>query len=449
MMMMGSSCIIGSSTYLSTSISIMPPKKEPSFGRGGRQEDPIILIHLHLLIHLLIYLIHLLIMSHMFKKRAKNNTSNLSIAEEELMLEFIRDNPYGYANVWQRLTDNCIYWLHMARPSYRCMQLPEEKKLHQIPNTDLHQTPTTLKKLLYKSTRCMVLLSKTLPKPLYKTIYFTDTFKLRHLASSTMNVSQEFLDNEQYTKRSITRYEKIYGEGSVSTGGMHSASECIKILNLKKGETVLDVGAGIGGQAFHMAKNYQVHVTGIDFSYNMLDIAKERLEQQPEEVKRLAVFQRVDMNVEELPEGKFDVVHCRDVMMHISSKKLWIEKFLHTLRPGGRVIVSDYFRGHGQNSEEFEKYVQSRKYSLININSFKKLFEETGFIKVRMENRSKEYGEILTNEIKCLEAKKLKYIEEFSREEYYSMLDSWKSKLHRNNIGDHQWGFIYAEKKPE
>ena len=46
--------------------------------------------------------------------------------------------------------------------------------------------------------------------------------------------------------------------------------------NLRKGERVLDVGCGIGGSAFLMAKDYGVTVHGSDLSKNMIDIAHER-----------------------------------------------------------------------------------------------------------------------------------------------------------------------------
>lgn len=262
-----------------------------------------------------------------------------------------------------------------------------------------------------------------------------------------MEVSQEFLDENQYSRRNISRYEKIFGEGSISSGGMQKASDLIQLLNLKEGQCVLDVGAGIGGQAFYMAETYQVHVTGIDYSNNMVSVARERLEQQSPEVKNLVEFHTVDVNNEDLPEGKFDVVHCRDVMMHISGKKLWFEKFRKALKPGGRVIVSNYFRGDRKNSEEFLKYVEERKYSLVTAVEFKQIFEDAGFVNVKLENRSEQFGKSLEDEIKRLEENREIYVQEFSKEEYEHMLESWKAKLRRNKIGDHQWGFVHAENK--
>ena len=34
--------------------------------------------------------------------------------------------------------------------------------------------------------------------------------------------SQEFLDQNQYTKKGILRYEKIFGKGFISTGGLET-----------------------------------------------------------------------------------------------------------------------------------------------------------------------------------------------------------------------------------
>jgi phosphoethanolamine N-methyltransferase len=64
---------------------------------------------------------------------------------------------------------------------------------------------------------------------------------------------KEFLDFKQYSVNSILRYEKIYGEGYLSTGGAETTVEFLKKLDLKPDMRVLDVGCAIGGGDFLMS----------------------------------------------------------------------------------------------------------------------------------------------------------------------------------------------------
>ena len=104
---------------------------------------------------------------------------------------------------------------------------------------------------------------------------------------------QAFLDENQYSRSGILRYERIFGPTYVSTGGQETTEEFCAKLNLQPGEKVLDVGCGIGGSAFHMAGKYGVEVRGVDLSTNMITIALENQAKQPMEVKsnvRWALF---------------------------------------------------------------------------------------------------------------------------------------------------------------
>ncbi len=85
------------------------------------------------------------------------------------------------------------------------------------------------------------------------------------------------LDTTQYQAEAIAKYEAVYGQHFISPGGAVSARACIARLGLKPGMRVLDVGCGLGGSAFLMAREYGVSVHGIDVSANMLASARERL----------------------------------------------------------------------------------------------------------------------------------------------------------------------------
>ena len=65
-----------------------------------------------------------------------------------------------------------------------------------------------------------------------------------------------FDNRGQYSRSSILRYEKIFGEHYVSTGGAATTDDlCARLGDcLRPRARVLDVGSGIGGAAFHLAR---------------------------------------------------------------------------------------------------------------------------------------------------------------------------------------------------
>lgn len=135
---------------------------------------------------------------------------------------------------------------------------------------------------------------------------------------------QQFLDNQQYSRNGILRYEKIFGKHFVSTGGLTTTSEFVEKLNLKEGEKVLDVGAGIGGSAFHMAEKYGASVLGIDLSTNMIAIAFERAHDIG---LQNVTFEVADATTRQFPDSAFDVVYSRDTILHIEDKLALFKSF--------------------------------------------------------------------------------------------------------------------------
>ncbi|XP_041652993.1 phosphoethanolamine methyltransferase isoform X2 [Cheilinus undulatus] len=254
---------------------------------------------------------------------------------------------------------------------------------------------------------------------------------------------QQFLDNQQYTNRGILRYEKMFGAGYVSTGGPSTTKEFLDMLNLKPGQKVLDVGCGIGGGDFYMAKTFGVEVLGLDLSDNMVDIALERAvtEKLPS-----VQFEVADATKRTFPEGSFDVVYSRDTILHIDDKLALFKRFHSWLKPGGQLLISDYCCGEKPWTPVFEAYVKQRGYILCTPSQYSKFIEEAGFSNVRAEDQTAQFIGVIKTELQRAEAIKDEFIAEFSEEDYLAIVNGWREKLGRSNSGDQRWGLFYATK---
>ncbi|XP_071785730.1 uncharacterized protein [Asterias amurensis] len=254
---------------------------------------------------------------------------------------------------------------------------------------------------------------------------------------------QKFLDNQQYTRDGILRYEKIFGDGYVSTGGARTTEGFVAMLDLKPGLRVLDVGAGIGGGDFYMAEKYGVAVVGMDLSSNMIEIAMDRARAH----KDLEVqFEIADVTKRDYKPESFDVIYSRDTILHIADKKTLFAKFLTWLKPGGKLLISDYCCGDLPHTETFKMYVAQRGYTLYTPEQYGKLLEEAGFVSVNAEDRTWQFIEALEGEKTRVENNKEEFMKEFSEDDFKYLIDGWTNKLIRTKAGDQKWGLFLAEK---
>lgn len=252
---------------------------------------------------------------------------------------------------------------------------------------------------------------------------------------------QQFLDHQQYTRPGILRYERMFGSGYVSTGGPSTTKEFVDLLDMKAGQKVLDVGCGIGGGDFYMAKTFGVEVLGLDLSENMVDIAIERAisESLPS-----VQFEVSDATKRIFPEGSFDVIYSRDTILHIADKLNLFKRFHSWLKPGGKLLISDYCCGEKPWTPEFEAYVKQREYILYTPAQYGKFIQEAGFCKVQAEDRTCQFIQVIEAELQRAERIKDDFIKEFSEEDYFAIVNGWREKLERSISGDQRWGLFLA-----
>ncbi|KAK4750993.1 hypothetical protein SAY87_004475 [Trapa incisa] len=253
---------------------------------------------------------------------------------------------------------------------------------------------------------------------------------------------QRFLDNVQYKSSGILRYERVFGAGFVSTGGIETTKEFVEKLELKPGQKVLDVGCGIGGGDFYMAEKYEVEVLGIDLSVNMISFALEHAIG----LKCPVEFEVADCTTKEFPESSFDVIYSRDTILHIQDKPALFRSFFKWLKPGGKVLISDYCRSPGTPSLEFAAYIKQRGYDLHDVKAYGQMLRDAGFKEVVAEDRTDQFMKVLRRELDAVEKEKEAFISDFSQQDYDDIVSGWKAKLVRSSSGEQRWGLFIAKK---
>jgi phosphoethanolamine N-methyltransferase len=249
-------------------------------------------------------------------------------------------------------------------------------------------------------------------------------------------------NNGQYSRRGILRYEEIFGEGYISTGGAETTGYlCSKLGDsLRPGVRVLDVGSGIGGAAFHLARRYGASVTGVDLSPEMVGIAQERAGESgaPDGVTFL-LGDILEMSFGE----RFDVVWSRDALMHIPDKPRLFARLHELTEPGGRLVITDYARGTTAGSPAFRSYVEQTGYHLTDPASYGKLLEGAGYTNVVVEDATERFVDILKRESERLAANREKFVRSFGEEDLNYLVERWAMKVRFCRAGDMKWG-IYA-----
>jgi phosphoethanolamine N-methyltransferase len=266
-------------------------------------------------------------------------------------------------------------------------------------------------------------------------------------ASSAAATAPSYDNNGQYSRTGILRYEKIFGDGYVSTGGPETTAYLCEKLGdaLRPGVRVLDVGSGIGGAAFHLAREYGAVVTGVDLSPEMVAIAQERSRDSGPET---AVTMLLADILTQPFDDTFDIIWSRDALMHIPDKPRLFSRLHDLLDPGGRLIITDYARGTSQGAPEFEKYVRQTGYHLTDPASYGKLLEGAGFVDVKVEDATEKFVDILRREPERLTAaNRADFLASFSEEDLNYLVERWAMKVRFCQAGDMKWGIYQATRK--
>jgi Methylase involved in ubiquinone/menaquinone biosynthesis len=138
----------------------------------------------------------------------------------------------------------------------------------------------------------------------------------------------------EFDEEQSRRVEAMYRTSDI----VGQQREVLRLLSLRPGERVLDIGSGPGQQTSEMAAAVGASgsVLGIDTSESMIAIARQRCREQ-----RGVDFQLARATELPFKDSAFDAVVCTQVYEYVAEIETALLELYRVLRPGGRALILD------------------------------------------------------------------------------------------------------------
>lgn len=137
---------------------------------------------------------------------------------------------------------------------------------------------------------------------------------------------------------SYARWAPVYDKtfGAITNVGRQRA---VDYINTRPG-TVLEVGVGTGLSLEHYRTGLQV--TGIDFSEEMLQKARDKV--QVLSLQTVTELQQMDARTLDFPDNHFDTIAAMHVLSVVPEPTKVMAEIARVCKPGGKVVITNHFQ---------------------------------------------------------------------------------------------------------
>ena len=126
---------------------------------------------------------------------------------------------------------------------------------------------------------------------------------------------------------------------------------------------ILDLASGVGLESYYLKTHFPTaEIISLDISNAGTKSGKE--------IYGLTQVQ-ADINQPPFPDNSFDGIHCKDVLVHVPDKKIFMDNVARLLKPNGVLVLSSAktaytgFRQFGWNQEKLTKIAVDRGLQLV------------------------------------------------------------------------------------
>lgn len=269
--------------------------------------------------------------------------------------------------------------------------------------------------------------------------------------SSAVNTAREYYNSED----ADNFYYNIWGGTDIHVGLYQSETEEIAAasrrtveqmankLELKKGQKVLDLGAGYGGAARYLAETYGVHVTCL----NLSEVENDRNRQFNKDAGLAELIDVVDGDFENLGfnDNEFDVIWSQDAILHSGDRVRVVEEAVRVLKPNGQMVFTDPMAADDCDTTSLQPILDRLHLdSLGSPGFYKKELTRLGMKSVAFDEHthqlSNHYGRVLA-ELEKRESELTNTISQDYRDRMKLGLKNWVAGGKSGNLA---WGIFHV-----
>lgn len=260
-----------------------------------------------------------------------------------------------------------------------------------------------------------------------------------------MQSAQEFIAR-RYSRAVALQHEFVYGPGYQGPAEQQVFEYLTQRVGPKiDGGHVMDLGCGLGGDAFRLAEQHNATVTAIDASSDMISLCNERALEINNRSITFAVDEISNSTLAQ-KASPFDVVWSRDCGAFLpfeAKERVW-RRVREWLTVDGRLLITDYCLGQNTVSQVLLDQMLSWGQYMVSPGYYDELLCSLGYTNVDVVDRTDLLLISMENGIRKLREKKDEFTAAFGEVAYDGVLGRWKRKIEYCRDGQLLWTVAVA-----
>jgi len=245
----------------------------------------------------------------------------------------------------------------------------------------------------------------------------------------------------EYFPNMVTMLELIWGEGYMAPGGPKNVAKLLRGLETTD-KRILDIGCGIGGPAFEMARTHGAEVVGIDLEQPLIERATADAKKHGLEDR--CSFQTVVAGPFPFDDHSFDIVISSGAFTQIADKSGILGESFRVLKPGGTLSCYDWLRSEGEYSDDMLYWfkVEGLTYAMETLDSYAKLLAAAGFVDIDCADASDWYKQQARKEYELMTGDLYpRMVELLGQADADHFVEDWRAMLVVIDKGEMQQGY--------